>query len=256
MRLILLLLWAQIRVARPQLQCRRLRLIHSGRLLTDGTHLASWFGTLEERQQRAATKGKDEFDTLTSLNSPGPSAQQGSVPWLHCSVGAPLSDGEEDSDAQPQEAQIKPLRGFDRLATAGFSEDDILNFRRQFHSRSSSDYLSTAEFPTEEEYEEHARALEEQWIDALGNGGGASGGAADGDPRARAVLNGIVIGFFFPLFPFFFFRAPKPAAFWEGGHALETPESTVFSRRMQMGLVVGFILNVMFGLWRYLWGTF
>jgi DUF2407 ubiquitin-like domain len=102
MRLILLLLWAQIRVARPQLQCRRLRLIHSGRLLTDGTHLASWFGTLEERQQRAATKGKDEFDTLTSLNSPGPSAQQGSVPWLHCSVGAPLSDGEEDSDAQPQ----------------------------------------------------------------------------------------------------------------------------------------------------------
>jgi hypothetical protein len=77
--------------------------------------------------------------------------------------------------------------------------------------------------------EEHARALEEQWIDALGNGGGASGGAADGDPRARAVLNGIVIGFFFPLFPFFFFRAPKPAAFWEGGHALENPESTVFS---------------------------
>lgn len=27
-------------------------------------------------------------------------------------------------------------------------------------------------------------------------------------------------------------------------------------RRMQMGLVVGFILNIIFGLWRYLWGTF
>ena len=50
-----------------------------------------------------------------------------------------------------QEAQIKPLRGFDRLAAAGFSEDDILNFRRQFHSRSAADYLSTAEFPTDEE---------------------------------------------------------------------------------------------------------
>ena len=50
-----------------------------------------------------------------------------------------------------QEAQIRPLRGFDRLAAAGFSEDDILNFRRQFHSRSSADYISTAEFPTEEE---------------------------------------------------------------------------------------------------------
>jgi hypothetical protein len=30
----------------------------------------------------------------------------------------------------------------------------------------------------------------------------------------------------------------------------------MFRRRMQMGLVVGFIMNVMFGTWRYLWGTF
>jgi hypothetical protein len=77
--------------------------------------------------------------------------------------------------------------------------------------------------------EEHARALEEQWIDGLGGGGGATGGSAESDSRARAVLNGIIIGFFFPLLPFFFLRAPKPAAFWESGHALETPESTVFS---------------------------
>jgi len=178
------------------------------------------------------------------------------------------------------------LRGFDRLAAAGFSEDDILNFRRQFHSRSAADYLATAEFPTDEECaslssptphsltfvlipgadEEHARALEEQWIDALGSGGGSGSASAESDSRARAVLNGIIVGFFFPLVPFFFLRAPKPAAFWESGHALETPESTVFSyvvnhilfpcsyadvlrRRMQMGLVVGFIMNVMFGMW-------
>jgi hypothetical protein len=300
MHAILLCRPTQIRAARPQLQRRRLRLIHAGRLLTDGTQLASWLGTLEERQQRAATKGKDEPDlpTLPSTLTPGPSAP-GYVPWLNCSVGAPLSDGEEDSnDAQPQVrwqlvihlssstlyillsdhrirqnrvargagsrnsqvTQIKPLRGFDRLAAAGFSEDDILNFRRQFHSRSAADYLSTAEFPTEEECastfvffslhspctnlvlaffliapfqsltdEEHARALEEQWIDSLGSGTSASGGPADGDSRARAVLNGIIVGFFFPLLPFFFFRAPKPAAFWESGHALETPESTVFT---------------------------
>jgi hypothetical protein len=43
------------------------------------------------------------------------------------------------------------------------------------------------------------------------------------------VLNGIVIGFFFPLLPFFFFRGSKPAAFWDSGHAIETAESTVFS---------------------------
>ncbi|KAF8272756.1 DUF2407 C-terminal domain-containing protein [Lactarius quietus] len=243
----------KIREGRPQLQRRRLRLIHAGRLLTDSTQLASWLSTLEERQQRAATKDKDNGDSSMAPTTPSPS----SVPWLlHCSVGPPLSEGEEDDDAQAQEAQIKPLRGFDRLASAGFSEEDILNIRRQFHSRSVADYLSTAEFPTEEEYEEHARALEEQWIDGLGGGGGAGGGSAESDSRARAVLNGIIIGFFFPLLPFFFLRAPKPAAFWESGHALEAPESTVFSRRTQMGVVVGFILNIIFGLWRYLWGTF
>jgi len=127
--------------------------------------------------------------------------------------------------------------------------------------------------------EEHARALEEQWIDALGSGGASGNASTESDSRARAVLNGIIIGFFFPLLPFFFLRVPKPAAFWDNGHALETPESTVFScvfspssllrvrievdagddvfrRRMQMGLVVGFIMNLMFGTWRYLWGTF
>ncbi|KAI9508420.1 DUF2407 C-terminal domain-containing protein [Russula earlei] len=245
----------KIREARPQLHRRRLRLVHAGRLLTDGTLLASWLGALEERQQRAATKGKGEADaSMLPANASPSTAAAATAPWLNCSVGPPLSEGEEDGEAQPQEAQIKPLRGFDRLAAAGFSEDDILNFRRQFHSRSAADYLSTAEFPTDEEYEEHARALEEQWIDALGSGG--AGGSPESDSRARAVLNGIIVGFFFPLIPFFFLRTPKPAAFWESGHALETPESTVFSRRMQMGLVVGFIMNLMFGMWRYLWGTF
>ena len=78
--------------------------------------------------------------------------------------------------------------------------------------------------------EEHARAQEEQWIDALGTGStGAGSGSPDSDSRARAVLNGIVIGFFFPLLPFFFFRGSKPAAFFETGHAIEATESTVFS---------------------------
>ena len=93
-----------------------------------------------------------------------------------------------------------------------------------FHPR----YLISFLFPWTDE--EHARALEEQWIDALGSGGtGASSGSPESDSRARAVLNGIVIGFFFPLLPFFFFRGTKPAAFFESGHAIETAESTVFS---------------------------
>lgn len=40
-----------------------------------------------------------------------------------------------------QATQIKPLRGFDRLAAAGFTEEDIASIRQQFHAQSAGDYL-------------------------------------------------------------------------------------------------------------------
>ena len=103
---------------------------------------------------------------------------------------------------------------------------------RFFFQSSSSSYHSLISIPFLCIDEEHARALEEQWIDALGSGsagGPGSTGSPESDSRARAVLNGIIIGFFFPLLPFFFFRGSKPAAFFESGHAIESTESTVFS---------------------------
>jgi len=42
------------------------------------------------------------------------------------------------------------------------------------------------------------------------------------------VLRGVVIGFFFPIIPFFFLREAKPAVFWEEGE-LESRESVIFS---------------------------
>ena len=49
-----------------------------------------------------------------------------------------------------QTAQLKPLRGFDRLAAAGFSEADIANIRLQFHAHSAGDYLDQ-EFDDQED---------------------------------------------------------------------------------------------------------
>ncbi len=46
---------------------------------------------------------------------------------------------------------MQPARGFDRLASVGFSEADIANFRRQFHSQSSNNFLDEQHFETEEE---------------------------------------------------------------------------------------------------------
>lgn len=63
----------QIREARPQLEDRRLRLIQSGRLLTDGTPLYASLVISEERQQR--------------LNTDPESSIKPSTTWIHCSVG-------------------------------------------------------------------------------------------------------------------------------------------------------------------------
>jgi hypothetical protein len=42
-----------------------------------------------------------------------------------------------------QSAQIQPLRGFDRLAAAGFSPEDIASMRRTFHREADNDFIDT-----------------------------------------------------------------------------------------------------------------
>lgn len=76
--------------------------------------------------------------------------------------------------------------------------------------------------------DEHARALEEQWIDSMDNVGTAS--ISQSSSHATSViLNGIVLGFFFPLLPLFFFHEAKPAVFWEEGPDHSTSNPSIFS---------------------------
>ncbi|KAI0819242.1 DUF2407 ubiquitin-like domain-containing protein [Trametes gibbosa] len=228
-----------IRTARPELKDRRLRLIHAGQLLAEGTPLYSRIASQEHRRQRSDINAGEEGESTVHGSSEG-------TTWLHCSVGPQLSEGEAEED-KLQTAQLKPLRGFDRLAAAGFSEADIANIRLQFHTHSARDYLDQ-EFDDQEDYDEHARVLEEQWIDSLDGGSSAS----QSQTAVSSLHNGIVLGFFFPLLPFFFFRSNKPAVFWDDDSEHQTLSSPVFSRKMQMGIVVGFLLNLLFGLWTYL----
>lgn len=122
--------------------------------------------------------GEDEIMGREGEGGAEEKANAAGTTWLHCSVGPQLKDGEvEDSKVQVrvlcipscflaamlgssradvdmdmgglmrhrscvlQTAQLKPLRGFDRLAAAGFSEQDIANIRLQFHTHSAGDYL-------------------------------------------------------------------------------------------------------------------
>ena len=77
----------QIRDARPELQRRRLRLIHSGRLLTDGTLVSSWLTSSENAQRNLIASGEE--GALPAHRAPT---------WLHCSVGAELAQGEEEEN--------------------------------------------------------------------------------------------------------------------------------------------------------------
>ncbi|PSR70853.1 hypothetical protein PHLCEN_2v13294 [Hermanssonia centrifuga] len=148
-----------------------------------------------------------------------------------------------------QKAQLKPLRGFDRLAAAGFTEQDIANIRSQFHAHSSGDYLDQ-EFTNEEDFDEHARALEEQWIDSMDSAGSAAL-SQNSSRSSNTFVMGVLMGFFFPLVPFFFFSESKPAVFWEDGSEHDAAIKSPFSRKVQLGIVVGTSLNLLFGWWTW-----
>jgi hypothetical protein len=75
--------------------------------------------------------------------------------------------------------------------------------------------------------DEHARALEEQWIDSIDNAGTAS--LSQTPASNSTVLQGILLGFFFPLIPFFFMRNMKPPVFWNDGSDYEPPGNVIFS---------------------------
>lgn len=76
--------------------------------------------------------------------------------------------------------------------------------------------------------DEHARALEEEWIDSLDSGGSAS--LSQNSSNNPAFWQGVLLGFFFPILPFFFFRNNHPpAVFWDNGASSEPTGNVIFS---------------------------
>ncbi|KAH7096435.1 DUF2407 ubiquitin-like domain-containing protein [Auriculariales sp. MPI-PUGE-AT-0066] len=250
---------AVIRQQRPLLERRRLRIIHSGRLLTDATHVMEFIKTLEERARAVHDNQPEHLEwPLVETKPPSPSpptdakgkgkaTSQVPLVWLHCSVGARLEPHEEDDGVLQQTEQTRALRGFDRLAAAGLSEEEINNLRRQFHA-GTTPADGAGSLLNEEEAEDQARTLEERWIDSLDNGTNSPQPSSD----TATLAQGLLMGFFFPLLPFFFMSERRPAAFWSDNRVVARMGSIVFTRRMQMAIVLGFIMNLGFGAWRYL----
>lgn len=107
-------------------------------------------------------------------------------------MGEQLSDDEfetEERDKQTQSTLPLPV-GFDRLRSAGFSDDDIASLRAQFqrfHGARVGDDEQTVD----------VTAMEERWLDeTIGLGGGPS--VSDGAPSDsyEETLFGFMIGYF------------------------------------------------------------
>ncbi|KAF9175165.1 hypothetical protein BGX21_007498 [Mortierella sp. AD011] len=143
---------------------------------------------------------------------------------------------DEDEDGVEGEEELSPTMapqatGFDRLREAGFSEDEIRSIRRQFHASRETMASSVGEngiaieLDQDEDSRARARRIEEEWIDQHG---------AETLPEGLEgsygeMVWGLMLGFFMGLMALFWFK-----------------EAT-FSRRQQMGIIAGLMINIGFG---------
>ncbi|ORY59426.1 DUF2407 C-terminal domain-domain-containing protein [Leucosporidium creatinivorum] len=251
----------RLRFLRPTLNVddrpRRLRLIQLGRLLTDGTYLVPYTVQLLSRRAKVLReetqpnreaflegleavgreigvnvrdekeekegKGKGKEKVVNGLEDT--EAEEDKRVWLHCSVGEPMDDEEIEGEKEKiQTTQITPLQGLDRLRDAGFSEEDIASMRAEFRRNAGA--------TIDGDDDEHARALEDQWMEGLTGQNEAAVDTSASERYFSTMLQGVCIGFFVPFLPFFFFR------------------SQIFNRTMSMAIVLGAFINVGFGLLR------
>lgn len=227
-----------LRADDPQRHGRRLRLIHFGRVLPNALALAPYLDTLlpsQEADRAEATWEQVLLDktphasgyTLHRAHDPTQYSKQWgkqraeeardesflpdvgpflcdvlrlSVAYLQCSVGAEGADTDERAEAPPQAPEP---RGFDRLRyTAGMSALDVQVMREHFHQRSGL-VARSGDLIRRQEEDELAYTLEEQWIDNMGETPEALV-QSQRTSAQRSALQGLLMGFFFPLLPFFF----------------------------------------------------
>lgn len=238
----------------PPASSARLRLIHSGRVLADRTPLSRSLHVApppplrdDDASSGAKAKGKQAVRHVRH-----PAARV----YVHCSVGDPLSAADLAAEArQAREADAAllsepaaghplpqqdgaptttpPPRGFDRLLSAGFTASEVAALRTQFLAIQAHTHT-----PETMPAGPDLLALEERWLDSSSSSADAAGGGADtggfGSEDAEGLedmLYGNLIGFFWPI----------------GAMCWLMREEGVWSRRRQIAVLSGFIVNLCFG---------
>jgi hypothetical protein len=224
----------------PPANTARLRFIHAGKVLADTTALFPSVTFHSPPQTSDKAKGKQPVREIPRI-------------YIHCSIGDVLTPAElaaeataaSDADAaiaahidQPavpseqhgQTSTTTPApRGFDRLLSAGFTNSEVTALRSQLLAIQS--HSNTPEtMPTGPEL----LALEERWLDGSSNAS-TEGMGSDETGALEDILYGNLIGFFWPLGAVWLLR-----------------EEGVWSRRKQVAVFTGFLVNLMFGFMRLL----
>lgn len=222
----------QIRKHRPdETGHKKLRLIYAGRVLVsgDGKTLVDQMRFVRPPpmdKPKAVGKGKGKAVAESSSDDFIIRA------YVHCSIGDDMTDEEIAQDEmegaattaasaandQPSRSTLPQPLGFDRLLSAGFTQEDVAALRAQFNRIHNI---------TAESSPETSRLLEERWIDeAAGTGAGE---LADGSPAGayEDLFIGLAIGFFWPV------------------AVLALREEGIFTKRRGMAIVAGMIVNVL-----------
>ena len=268
----------------PNLSANRLLLIHAGKVVRDtaplytSLNIATLSGAnrkngVATRQNETSTREDD--NQTTSESSKGKRPMRGEAYFqpppprlfIHCSIGDALTPTElatESQSARAVQAQLlatltrrpsNPLspttqpspthpnaaassttvpapRGFDRLSATGFTQPDIQSLRRTFLAQLAMDHTPET-MPTGAAL----LALEDRWLDGTvhaetlttdGGGGVDEDGEAD---QLDSMFWGNLWGFFCPLV----------AIVWG------FREDGVWTRRRQIAVLTGVIINLVFG---------
>lgn len=242
----------QIRAQLPaSYASNRLRLISAGKVLPDATALSKCINIPppppRSKVDSAASKDK--------ARGKAPAENTVSRVYIHCSIGDTLTPGDIASEADAAEAADKALlsdaqavpapeqtqnstttsstpapRGFDRLLSAGFSPADVANLRAQFMAIQAHTHTPDT-MPTGDDL----RSLEERWLENDPANAAAAGGAGtDEEGGLEDMLWGNLMGFFWPI----------AAACWL------MREEGVWTRRMQISVLSGLLVNLTFGFLR------
>jgi hypothetical protein len=267
----------------PNHALSRLRLIYAGKVLADTEPLSRSLRLPPPPPPRDKTHSEDGPGSKSKGKQPlreSPAAGYGTTTdtppdakkyYIHCSLGDALTPSELASEATLAQATEESLKsqyetpssrrrasttsssnarrrsstapqpqsqGFDRLLTSGFTPAEVAALRSHFQTNLSFTHTpDTMPSPAE------MRVLEDRWLDSTatdpqpGEGGDTGWGAgfAVEEGGLDDMLWGYLTGFFWPL----------------GALVWGFREDGVWSRRRQLAVVMGVLINTIFGFMRW-----